>query len=920
MAVTVAAVAAGALAAAPVQPAGAVGGGTVGDEIVLPAGDRAAPRDGGLGFDSYGDTGLISRPDGAASARWTDYATGRSRDLTEFPEWDELRGKSGLARSDTAFELSTDAEGRRVVRFRALGTGADEGRVTVPSPLAYAGTAGPGTVVAYAGNVSAVRELHLLKVTADGGTSDTLVTGWPQGAKLLAVSAGDSRSLLMRYRVPSADPAGTLEQLVLVDVRDGSWTAVQDPYRAGANRIPYLSHDYAGWWAPGSGAVLSRRDGLDGPAVTVPAAGTAGKTGFTVVGDDVVVADDTKSGRPVLTRPLTGAGEWRQLFPRMSGWIQTAPDGSAVLQAGTASTDWGVQRLTESADGQLVARELVDLPPLPAAVDGVALANGTLAWTDQTAPEYGNAMLNTRTVSGGSAPQAGPVRPAGAWSKPCGVAHGCLRLFPAGDGSVVYAEDDVNVAYLNRRTPSGALQRMTFIDTNGTVVGAYGRYAVMQAGPRQYLVDWTSSRVAATRTAAAGTVWDGQWWSTTSTPGRLTMSRPGTDLPPVDVGIGSACVPSELQVNGRFVYWACAAQGKAGVFDRSRGRSVAVPTGDAVLAHGFLVRHDTARGKLVRTDVASGKALTADLADLPVTPDPAEPARGSDRRSRWNLDPYGDRVVFVDGDERVHVATAGSAAAPVRRDHAGRDGLGDLLTLTSSGTLTFQQGTGKGTFAGKVSGSGWPARITPVPFGDLSGDGCNDVLVRLSSGAVRLYQPACGGAVKPSTPYTTLATGGWGQYDVLTSPGDVTRDGLADLLARNAKTGAVYLYRGTGTGRLSARVKLYDNWKTYKKVVGAGDLNGDGIGDLVAQDRSDNLYRYYGKGDGRFSARVRVAANWGASYNAVVGVGDVTGDGRADLVARDTAGVLYRLPGDGKGSFGTRVKISTGWKGYLGLH
>jgi len=30
--------------------------------------------------------------------------------------------------------------------------------------------------------------------------------------------------------------------------------------------------------------------------------------------------------------------------------------------------------------------------------------------------------------------------------------------------------------------------------------------------------------------------------------------------------------------------------------------------------------------------------------------------------------------------------------------------------------------------------------------------------------------------------------------------------------------------------------------------------------------------------------------------------------------------VLYRLPGDGRGSFGTRVKISTGWKGYLGLH
>jgi hypothetical protein len=260
-----------------------------------------------------------------------------------------------------------------------------------------------------------------------------------------------------------------------------------------------------------------------------------------------------------------------------------------------------------------------------------------------------------------------------------------------------------------------------------------------------------------------------------------------------------------------------------------------------------------------------------------------------------------------------------SGAAAVARDFIGSDGIGELLTLNSSGGLTYHRGDGTGTFSTKTTGTGWPTTLKAVPYGDLNGDRCNDVLIRLSSGALRAYKPGCGKALTTSTPYTSLGTSGWTQYDILTSPGDITGDGRADLIARQASTGDVYLFKATSSGTLSARTKLYSRWTGYKKIIGAGDLNGDGRGDLLAQDKSNELWRYNGTGSGTFASRVKVFDDWGGSYDSVTGVGDITGDGKADLVSRDTSGNVWRSTGNGKGSFASRVRIATGWQGYKGL-
>ncbi|MFC8518636.1 FG-GAP repeat domain-containing protein [Streptomyces sp. NPDC057257] len=881
-------------------------------ETVLPAGVRTVPRDAGL--EGYGDTGLLSQPEGVEHQQWTDYATGQSRDLTDFSRWDGIQGHLGLAQSDTAYEVL----GRTpdTIRFRDIATGADRGTVTVPDNLYSLGVAGVA-VVAYEGEgPQDMTALHVLRPAAGGGTSDTVVSGFPAGVRIQGPVVRDARSLVLHYLVPTDDPGIFLAQLAVVDLRAATVTPVFAPYKPNLSWKPLLTHDYVGWWLPNLGARLVRRDDPQGPAVDVPVSTTAGKIALTVVGDHLVSVEDHT--RALLTKPLTG-GDWRQLLPQAEISLTQAPDGSAVVTGGSGPEDWGVQRVTQASGGDLTVTKILDLPPVPAPVDGLALAAGMLTYTDRTSTSSSyEVMWNTRTVSAGSPPEVGPVRSVGGRAKPCAVSAACLRFQGLADGSVVYDDGPGSMSgSIHRRRPDGLVDTVMLGDPDIQVVATDGMDTLASDGRKLYVFDWAHLKVLATRPAAAGALWGGQLWTAAATPGHLTLTRLASGNPAVDVGVGSGCAPDEVQAVGRFVYWACTEQGRAGVFDRSRGRSVAVPAGAALLADGFLIRHDVLRAKLVRTDVASGKAVTADVADLPAAGN-LDGRLTSDRGVRWTLEANGNRLAYADSAERIHILTAGTLAAPVRRDHVGRDGLADLLTLSSSGTLAFQQGDGKGAFAGKVSGGGWSAKVAAVPFGDLNGDRCEDVLVRMADGSLRGYEVPCGKAPTPAMPYKKLG-GGWNAYNVLTSPGDLTGDGRPDLLARKASTGDVYLFAAKSDGALAAGKRIRSAWGGFTKIVGAGDLNGDGIGDVLARDKAGTLWRYNGVRGGISTARAKVFGGWGSTYNTVVGVGDITGDGKNDLVVRDTAGHLYRYGGKGNGSFGGRVLIGSGWQGYKGI-
>lgn len=57
-------------------------------------------------------------------------------------------------------------------------------------------------------------------------------------------------------------------------------------------------------------------------------------------------------------------------------------------------------------------------------------------------------------------------------------------------------------------------------------------------------------------------------------------------------------------------------------------------------------------------------------------------------------------------------------------------------------------------------------------------------------------------------------------------------------------------------------MKIGTGWQIYNSAVGAGDMNGDRFGDLLARDSAGVLWRYNGTGTGTLSARVKIGTGW----------------------------------------------------------
>ncbi|MET7857854.1 FG-GAP-like repeat-containing protein [Streptomyces sp. NPDC005318] len=202
----------------------------------------------------------------------------------------------------------------------------------------------------------------------------------------------------------------------------------------------------------------------------------------------------------------------------------------------------------------------------------------------------------------------------------------------------------------------------------------------------------------------------------------------------------------------------------------------------------------------------------------------------------------------------------------------------------------------------------WFSETSPksLGFGDMNGDRKADVIVRDKVGRLWFTPGDATGRL--------IGAGGWNGMNALTRHGDFSRDGREDLIAREASTGKLWLYPGTGTGSLGTRKLIgAGGWNGMSNITAFGDLTGDSRSDLIAREASTGkLYLYPGTSTGTLGSRKLIGSGGWNGMNALVGVGDMDGDGRPDLYAREAStGKLWLYPGRAS-ALGGRVLVGKG--------
>jgi hypothetical protein len=246
---------------------------------------------------------------------------------------------------------------------------------------------------------------------------------------------------------------------------------------------------------------------------------------------------------------------------------------------------------------------------------------------------------------------------------------------------------------------------------------------------------------------------------------------------------------------------------------------------------------------------------------------------------------------------------------------------GNTLTYTG-GSLTLSSVPSGILVASAAAGGGVQLTLSPfVPAvghsGDFNGDGRDDILWRNDDGRMSDWLGASNGGFfdNAANAYTNVPTS-WHMAGV----GDFNGDGRDDILWRN-DDGRMSDWLGASNGGfVDNAANAYTNVPTSWHMAGVGDFNGDGKDDILWRDTASGLtVDWLGQANGSFASNwsnsaVNISTDW-----KVAGIGDFNGDGLSDILWRNTSGLTVDWLGTATGGFTSNyassvAQVSTDWK------
>lgn len=306
-----------------------------------------------------------------------------------------------------------------------------------------------------------------------------------------------------------------------------------------------------------------------------------------------------------------------------------------------------------------------------------------------------------------------------------------------------------------------------------------------------------------------------------------------------------------------------------------------------------VVAAGAAAGLSAPASAAPATATPGDVADRELLVEPASGQRASGGGGRsgdftgdgipdilarnWNdsLQVYPNGGTF-DGTatypEAVYINAGWGGFSWIGAADLSGDGNADVVGIDDTGAMVVAEHSG--TFSGlrtlenglTLINLGWQINDLVYVF-DYNGDGFDDLLARRAGTGVTYVYYNNGGITGLSTFAAPIAAFGGGNEDVFQGIGDVTLDGVPDLIYvyANGVMGAMSL-GGDGDGAL-----IGTGWQTVDRIV-LTDLDGSGNTDILGRRTVDSTLQAYahsgqwintaGTAYGTYRAPVLVGTNW----------------------------------------------------------